>query len=99
MSGPIYLRHLLVETQRESDCDDVTRRINVQELVKRVPAFVYCLIADENVYAIFGSKFVSKFNETGKTLHIKVVPAGETTKSRKMKEEIEDFMLQVTILY
>jgi hypothetical protein len=69
----------------------------LQELVKRVPAFVYCLIADENVYSIFGSKFVTKFEETGKTLLVKIVPSGEKTKSRKMKDEIEDFMLQVEI--
>eukprot|EP00961_Rhodomonas_salina_P110178 1482929-Rhodomonas_salina.1 len=63
------------------------------ELVKRVPAFVYCLVADENVFALFGEKFVEKFNETGKTLHVKIVSSGETTKDRKVKEEIEDFML------
>lgn len=69
-----------------------------QELVKRVPAFVYCLVADENVFALFGEKFVEKFNETGKTLHVKIVSSGETTKDRKVKEEIEDFMLSVRSL-
>lgn len=67
----------------------------LQELVKRVPAFMYCLIADENVYAIYGETFVSKFRATGKTLFVKVVPSGETTKHRQVKESIEDFMLEV----
>ena len=60
-----------------------------------MPAFTYCLVSDANVFSIFGDLFVSTFKETGKTLYVKVVPPGETTKSRKMKEEIEDFMLQV----
>jgi hypothetical protein len=60
-----------------------------------VPAFIYCLIADENVFAIYGEKFIEQFNKTGKTLYVKVVPSGETTKDRRVKEEIEDFMLSV----
>ena len=60
-----------------------------------MPAFMYCLIADENVFAIYGEKFLEKFNQTGKTLYVKVVASGETTKDRRVKEEIEDFMLSV----
>jgi 3-dehydroquinate synthetase len=67
----------------------------IQELVRRVPAFIYCLVADENVFAIYGEKFIEQFNKTGKTLYVKVVPSGETTKDRRVKEEIEDFMLSV----
>lgn len=44
----------------------------MQEIVKRVPAFMYCLVADENVYKIFGETFVQKFRATGKTLFVKV---------------------------
>jgi 3-dehydroquinate synthetase len=69
-------------------------RAHFQELVRRVPAFMYCLVADENVYALYGEMFVSKFKATGKTLFVKVVPSGETTKHRQVKESIEDFMLE-----
>ena len=43
-----------------------------QELVKRAPAFMYCLVADENVYNLYGKTFEEKFRATGKTLFVKV---------------------------
>jgi hypothetical protein len=47
----------------------------LQELVKRVPAFMYCLVVDENVYKIYGETFEQKFRATGKTLFVKVCTA------------------------
>jgi len=52
------------------------------------------LVADENVFALFGETFLSKFKATGKTLFHMVLPSGETTKDRKVKEQVEDFMLK-----
>ncbi|EKX49636.1 hypothetical protein GUITHDRAFT_67756, partial [Guillardia theta CCMP2712] len=66
-----------------------------QEIVQAVPAHAYILIADENVFALYGEKFIQKFSKTGKTLHVKVLPSGETTKDRKVKEEVEDYMLEM----
>jgi pentafunctional AROM polypeptide len=65
-----------------------------EELVKRVPAHIYCLVADENVFALFGEQFLAKFKATGKTLFHIVLPSGETTKDRRVKEQVEDFMLR-----
>jgi len=62
--------------------------------VKRVPAHIYCLVADENVFALYGEQFLAKFKATGKTLFHIVLPSGETTKDRRVKEEVEDFMLR-----
>ena len=62
--------------------------------MKRVPAHIYCLVADENVFALYGEQFLAKFKATGKTLFHIVLPSGETTKDRRVKEEVEDFMLR-----
>ena len=65
-----------------------------EELVRRVPAHIYMLIADENVFALYGEQFLAKFQATGKTLFHMVLPSGETTKNRRVKEQVEDFMLK-----
>ena len=52
------------------------------------------LVSDENVFALYGEQFITKFKATGKTLFHMVLPSGETTKDRRIKEQVEDYMLK-----
>nr|AGK89942.1 tetra-functional AROM-like protein [Acanthamoeba castellanii str. Neff] len=66
-----------------------------RDIRERVPKAVkFVIITDSNVFGLYGQTFISTFEQV---LHIKpfvkVLPPGEETKSRQVKEEIEDFML------
>jgi pentafunctional AROM polypeptide len=66
-----------------------------RDIRERVPKAVkFVIITDSNVYGLYGAALVSTFEQV---LHVKpfvkVLPPGEETKSRQVKEEIEDFML------
>jgi len=88
------LHEAVTVTDASGVCRVLLSPLARQELVKRVPAHIYCLIADENVFALYGEQFLAKFKATGKTLFHMVLPSGETTKDRRVKEEVEDFMLR-----
>jgi len=53
----------------------------------------HVLISDVNVYAKHGEKLVQVLRDSGLQPFVKVLPAGEGSKNRELKAEIEDWML------
>jgi hypothetical protein len=53
------------------------------------------LITDETVLMLYGEKLLQTLKEAGLDVYLKTIPPGESSKSRKMKEEIEDWMLSL----
>lgn len=54
----------------------------------------FAVVSDENVWGIYGKAFVEASREVGVEVFEIVIPAGEKSKSRSMKEYIEDRMLE-----
>jgi pentafunctional AROM polypeptide len=71
----------------------------VRDLLTNVAASTYVLITDTNLYNAYGPPFQKCFEAARKELsasshlHTYQIPPGETSKSRKTKERIEDWML------
>eukprot|EP01117_Protostelium_nocturnum_P012724 TRINITY_DN4699_c0_g1_i1.p1 TRINITY_DN4699_c0_g1~~TRINITY_DN4699_c0_g1_i1.p1 ORF type:complete len:1525 (-),score=579.22 TRINITY_DN4699_c0_g1_i1:81-4655(-) len=70
------------------------------DIVENVPSSSYVLITDVNLLKIHASKLISSFQKTvqektkGKSNFIvKVIEAGESSKCRSVKAEIEDWMI------
>lgn len=82
-SNPWEARVRCLTTAMPARPDLRPRRPRAQELVKRAPAFMYCLVADENVYNLYGATFEEKFRATGKTLFVKVAHPKPQTLSPK----------------
>jgi len=52
------------------------------------------ILTDTTVHQLFASAFTANWREvTGKKIAMKVVPAGESSKSRSVKAKIEDWMI------
>ena len=64
-------------------------------LKKNVPASRYIVISDTNVDKIHGSKLKEAFQAQCMDFSIKILEPGEQTKCRRVKEEIEDWMLSL----
>jgi pentafunctional AROM polypeptide len=66
-----------------------------KDIRNRVPKAVkFVIITDSNVFPLYGQTLVSTFEKVLKIKpFVKVIPPGEESKSRQVKEEIEDFML------
>ncbi|WVQ70151.1 pentafunctional AROM polypeptide [Kwoniella botswanensis] len=64
-------------------------------ITSNLPSSAYVLITDTNLSSIYLDDLKHAFNETGSKARFLVyeVAPGETAKSRKVKEEIEDWML------
>jgi len=54
----------------------------------------YIIISDSNIYPIYGKKLENIFKESKLNVLSKIIPAGEESKSRLMKAEIEDFLIE-----
>ncbi|ORY95954.1 EPSP synthase-domain-containing protein [Syncephalastrum racemosum] len=71
----------------------------IRDVLSNIPASNYVLITDTNLAAIYLERYVSAFNrvceQLGKKprLFTRVLPPGEMTKSRKTKDDIEDWLL------
>ena len=61
------------------------------DLRKHVPAARYALVTDDGVDAAWGAAVRAAFAAAELSLLVKVVPAGETYKTRATKESIEDW--------
>ena len=70
-----------------------------QDLIQNVPSSTYLLITDTNLFDRYVPQFVSIFEDVAKSLGSDArlatysIPPGESSKSRKTKELIEDWML------
>lgn len=66
-----------------------------RDIRNRAPkATKFVIITDSNVFPLYGSTLVTTFEKVLKVKpFVKIIPPGEESKSRAMKEEIEDFML------
>ncbi len=66
-----------------------------EDLRRRVPkATKFVIITDCNVFPLYGPALVASIEKELKVKpFVKVIPPGEESKSRQVKEEIEDFML------
>lgn len=71
----------------------------IRDVLSNIPASNYVLITDTNLAAIYLERYVSAFHRAcdllGKKprLFTRVLPPGEMTKSRKTKDDIEDWLL------
>lgn len=54
----------------------------------------YFIVTDENVGKLYGKLFFDLFVENSYSVYLKEVPSGEGSKSRKVKENIEDWLGQ-----
>ncbi|KAL6059567.1 3-dehydroquinate dehydratase (3-dehydroquinase) [Balamuthia mandrillaris] len=74
---------------------DLVDRVLPTQLKERVPkASKFVIVTDENVARLHGERLQRAFVEVmGVPPLVKVIPAGENTKTRAMKEEIENWML------
>eukprot|EP00124_Ichthyophonus_hoferi_P004631 Ihof_evm1s535 gene=Ihof_evmTU1s535 len=73
-------------------------KIDLQKLIPRevvasVPANKYAIITDENVASFHLASLLAGFQDEGVTVFSKVLPPGEQTKSRDVKNSIEDWLL------
>ncbi len=53
----------------------------------------YVVITDVNVKALYGEQFVDAMLQLTPSVALMAFPAGEASKTRRVKEEIEDWML------
>jgi len=58
-------------------------------------ASTYAIISDSRVARIYGVKLIKKLSKNGLKCHIFAFPAGERSKSRSVKEKIEDKLFSV----
>lgn len=78
---------------------DIWGRYIAQDLLTNVPASTYILITDTNLRDTYVPPFLKAFNDVAASekadarLLTHVIPPGETSKSREMKAEVEDWML------
>jgi len=70
-------------------------RSTAKRIMREHPASGYFVITDSNVRRIYGAQFLRGINSRATPSHIIVVPAGERSKSRSMKNRIEDKLLAV----
>lgn len=68
-----------------------------EELQKTQIANAYAIITDSNVEKIYGKKLLQDFKNKDIHAHLISFPAGEKSKSRKIKEKIEDRMLELAL--
>lgn len=68
-----------------------------EELQKTQIANAYTIITDSNVERIYGKKLLQDLKSKGIHSHLISFPAGEKSKSRKIKEKIEDSMLKLAL--
>jgi len=66
-----------------------------RDIRNRAPkATKFVVITDSNVFPLYGSALVTTFEKVLKVKpFVKIIPPGEESKSRAVKEQIEDFML------
>lgn len=74
----------------------------IRDVLTSIPASNYVLITDTNLAKLYLQKYVDCFNKVSNELFqdkkaprlfTRVLPPGELTKSRKTKDEIEDWLL------
>ena len=65
-------------------------------LINRVPAARYVAVTDSNVYKLYGNILVEAFEKVNINLYVKIIEPGEAAKSRRIKEEIEDWMFSLS---
>jgi 3-dehydroquinate synthase len=61
-----------------------------KRIIRHQPASGYFIITDSNVRSIYGAPFLRRMNSGATPSHLITVPAGERSKSRLMKNRIED---------
>lgn len=66
-----------------------------KDLKNRPIASVYAIISDSNVARLYGKGLLDDFRKESLRAHLISFPAGEESKSRKIKEKIEDEMLSL----
>eukprot|EP01135_Chromosphaera_perkinsii_P007194 Nk52_evm2s745 gene=Nk52_evmTU2s745 len=66
----------------------------VKDMLENVPASRYVLITDRHLEKIVLPQVKQKFASAGINLLVKVVPPGEQSKCRSVKEDIENWMLE-----
>lgn len=64
----------------------------VEDIQSRFSATQYVIISDENVWGFHGEQMKKVCASYGLSFQVKVLPAGEQTKSRTYKNEVEDWM-------
>ena len=70
-----------------------------QDLLKNLSASTYVLITDTNLYDLYVPSFEKAFNHVASSLGAEsrlltyTISPGETSKSRRTKAEVEDWML------
>lgn len=70
-----------------------------EDLLRNVPSFTYVLVTDTNLHDIYVPAFQESFHDVASRLKVEsrlliyTIPPGETSKSRQMKAEVEDWML------
>ena len=78
---------------------DIWGRYVAQDLLKSVPSSTYVLITDTNLQGTYVPPFQRAFQDVAAAEKVDtrlltyLVPPGETSKSREMKAEVEDWML------
>jgi len=82
-SSVVYVGHKLLE--RVPDM--------ILEPASGIKASSFVIISDHTVFSLYGACLVAAFQACGKTPLVFQIPPGEKSKCRRIKEEIEDFML------
>ena len=78
---------------------DIWGSFIVKDLLENVKSSTYVLITDTNLHDIYVPSFQDAFDKTAREvgakahLYVYQVPPGETSKSRKTKDTLEDWML------
>ena len=57
-------------------------------------ARLFVVISDVKVWETYGASFARSFAEEDMPLIFRTIPEGEVSKSRKLKELVEDWMLE-----
>ncbi|MEK6983297.1 MAG: 3-dehydroquinate synthase [Nanoarchaeota archaeon] len=68
-----------------------------EELIQKPMANVYAIITDSAIEKIYGEKILKKFQTKKIHAHLIAFTAGEESKNRKTKEEIENKMLMLSM--
>ena len=78
---------------------DIWGAFIAKDLLENVQSSTYVLVTDTNLHDIYVPSFQNAFKETARSLGVEAhlytyqVPPGETSKSRKTKDTLEDWML------
>jgi 3-dehydroquinate synthase len=70
-----------------------TLRKITEDILNHDSGNLHFVITDSNVAKLYGKNFVKMLRNKGSNSHLLIIPAGEKSKSRKVKEIIEDKIL------